>query len=207
MRFRLDTSQAGGSPIPNGRFSDLHQVRFSRANLSLASYAIVPPLLFWNSQANRAFGSFEVLPFQLLSNFGESGLLGPLGTIHQSGLVAQGIERLRPKEGAGGSSPSEAANFDPKSIGSNEHFVRRKPFSTAQLTHLGQIHVRTLRAEITGAILPYEKARLEHATASVTPEYVIIRVDDRCVYFDTESGEYDGVFFDRPIDTSQFGTP
>ena len=27
------------------------------------------------------------------------------------GLVAQGIERLRPKEGVGGSSPSEAANI------------------------------------------------------------------------------------------------
>jgi hypothetical protein len=27
------------------------------------------------------------------------------------GLVAQGIERLRPKEGVGGSSPSEAAKF------------------------------------------------------------------------------------------------
>ncbi len=28
------------------------------------------------------------------------------------GLVAQGIERLRPKEGVGGSSPSEAANLN-----------------------------------------------------------------------------------------------
>lgn len=30
------------------------------------------------------------------------------------GLVAQRIERLRPKEGVGGSSPSEAANFRSK---------------------------------------------------------------------------------------------
>ena len=36
--------------------------------------------------------------------------VGDVVTLQPSGLVAQGIERLRPKEGVGGSSPSEAAS-------------------------------------------------------------------------------------------------
>lgn len=39
-------------------------------------------------------------------------------TIENRGLVAQGTERLRPKEGVGGSSPSEAAKFSPIDRGS-----------------------------------------------------------------------------------------